>query len=465
VAMLATSAEVAMWQHRRLNGPFRVTGDLPAIGGGFVANSPPHWTQMNAAMTLNFSASRWTGPPILKADGRVARAGDGVSQTENDPPGSARSNAHDMMSAAYAALTTNNTAVAETIRAEIRWHADQSRLNFANRTLYPFSYYNDLNPLFMICIWAIDLVLAYDAVRATLGFSDARIEQWFLDLAVLSEQTVHNNLSNSNPGFTNRKSDSYTARNSQVDTWLRGSTRLANGSIVYHLNCSQHYNNRRDAMMGFCGLTGVLVNNVFQKGEFKRYMREWLMFGNRTTANQQTWGDHDRGNDDYPQQGMYYDMAGYGHFMPAIEALARTGDTSVYDFSSSTGSNNATWGSTHFKTMEQVFEQRVQWVASTNTAQYKGSGDPPGSYVAGDATYRIKSRTPNGNELVGDSYLLMPAIYYNRPEWVPIIMRQPGYTPTGFTSTPRDHGTISGWRVDWRQRFLRSFDANPYGGS
>ena len=59
--------------------------------------------------------------------------------------------------------------------------------------------------------------------------------------------------------------------------------------------------------------------------------------------------------------------------------------------------------------------------------------------------------------------LLLPANYYNRTDWQDAILRQG--TPTGFTNPPQNVGTISGWRSDWRHRFLRSIDTNPYGGS
>lgn len=458
LALLATSDELAMWQARAVNGPFKVSGD-------FSTNSPGHWTEMQAAMSVDFSVNRWY--PTIIADGSESSHPAGAVRRiigtwpNNDPSGSARRSAHDMMSAAYAALILENTSTPGVIRQELEWHASHPRLDFSNRTLYPYGYYADLNPMFMICIWAIDLALAYDIIKS-MGFSSTLVENWFLDLADLAEQAVHETLSTTEPGFANRKSDDYSVRGSNVDTRLRGSTRLADGSIVYHLNASQHYNNRRHAQAGFYGLAGMLTGTQEYIDECKRYAREWLMFGHRTTPNQETFGDHDRGNDSYPQLGLSYDFGGLGHLLPALEAIARSGDTSVYDFSSSEGSANATWGSDHLKTFEEILDQRIRWITG-NIVQYAGSGDPPSSGVAGDPAHRIKTRTPNGNELVSEAHLLMPAMYYGRTDWVDAIMRKG--TPTGFTAVPRDMGTIVGWRVDWRHRFLRSFDANPYGGA
>jgi len=81
LAMLATDAELAMWRHRKDNGPFQVAND-------FSSNSPGHWTEMNATLSMNFSGTRWDGPQHLGSDGRVLKHGDGgFSGTGNDPAG------------------------------------------------------------------------------------------------------------------------------------------------------------------------------------------------------------------------------------------------------------------------------------------------------------------------------------------------------------------------------------------
>lgn len=111
--------------------------------------------------------------------------------------------------------------------------------------------------------------------------------------------------------------------------------------------------------------------------------------------------------------------------------------------------------------MKEAFEQRIAWIAQTNTAQYTGSGAPPSSSVAGDEFFRIKSyRSSTGNEIGTDGMLLFAAIYYNEPGWIDVILRQG--TPTGFSVSPNPSGPVTGWRVDGRSRFLRSTEANPH---
>ena len=452
LAMLVTSDELAMWQDRSVNGPFRVAGD-------FSANSPGHWSEMVNDANADWTTGRWTGPQELNTNGSVKKLGETSSQTANDPPTATQRMSHRLPGAAHVAIVNNNTALAQNIVNEIRWYSQQSRLDFHNRTLYPNGHFADLNPLFMMTIWVLPFVIAYDACRVLVP-PDAEVENWFLGLA----DTCHGNMGHLGNVFPNRGSDNYTSRSSFVNTDLQASTRLANGNIVEHLRISRFYNNRMSDMAALQGLVGVLVNNDFHVAWAKRYIREYVMFANRTTANQWTSGDHNRGSTRFPQLGFSYDMGAFARMMPFIEALARTGDTSLYDFSSSEGSAHPTWGTNHFKTMKQIIEQRINTVDQTISAQYTDSSAPPSSSVAGDEFYRIKSRRSNDNrEIVTDGMLICAAAYYNEPSWVDVINRVG--TPTGFTNPPGDSGAPSGWMVDFRSRFLRSISSSPFGGS
>jgi hypothetical protein len=447
-AGLLSEDELSLLRERVADGPFRVAGD-------FSANSPGHWEEMAATMKLNFTSARWSGPSDLGGDGRVLKLGETSSQTSNDPPANVRNMAHDMMSAAYAAAITDNHAVAAAITKEIEYQATRPRLDYSNRTLWPFDYYNDLNPLFMHAVWVKDYVLAYDITKA-MGHSSPTVERWFLDLAELNEQAIHYGLASGHAHFPNRKSGSYSTRSSWVNTVLQD-VRLANGTLVNYPQGMKLFNNRRSQQAGFIGLVGIMLDNTYYKNEFKRYTREWLMFGHRITDGHH--GDVNRGSSAFPQLGFHYSLHALESLVPAMDALARQGDTSLYDFSSSEGLTTG-GGTNQFKTMEGVLDTYIRWIKGSYPAQYASSGTPPPSSIAGDEFYRIKSRGSYGRELAGDATLLLPANYYNRTDWRDAILRKG--TPSGFTSLPQQVGQITGWRADWRHRFLRSLDTNPY---
>ena len=464
-AHLFSESELAECQQRAANGPFRVRGD-------FSTWSPDHWTQMQWAMDQSpFThtphdgqqrSTRWNGPNNLGSNGQVRHLNDGGGYT-NDPIWEVRRQAHDMMSAAYAAAITDNHAVAQAIVAEMEWQATRPNLDFSNRTRWRFNYYNDLNPLFMLAVWAKDYLLAYDVTKA-MGYTSATVENWFLNLAELQEQILHANLSNPSPG---RKNNDYSDRTSWIRNnglgWQQSSVTayFANGSAVPAKPAIMGwYNNRRSQQAGYIGLVGVILNNTFYVEEFKRYAREWLMFGNRRIATDGAFADHMRGSNRFPQQGFSYALHAMESLVPAMDALARQGDTSLYEFSSSDGANPSdpnAGGTNQHKTMEDVFDNIIRWVAGTWPAQYT-----PGS--PGNAHNRIQSRsTQTQREMINDAMLLLPANYYGRQDWYNAIMRIG--TPTGFTQNFNAQGSIHGRsREDWRHRFLRSMTANNYPG-
>jgi hypothetical protein len=372
--------------------------------------------------------------------------------------------AHDMMSAAYAAAIMGDGKVAQAITEEIRWQAERPSLDFSDRVLYPFDYYDDLNPLFTMALWAKDYLLAYDVTRA-MGYPDERVEQWFVDLATLCEQSVHANLSDP---FPSRKADDYTDRADWVDgdsgeaVW-----RFADGEPVFAPKIVRYYNNRRSNQAGFVGLVGAVTDNPFFIGEFKRYARELVMFGHRATENDGMHGDADRGTDDFPQLGFSYGLHSWESILPAADMLARRGDTAVYDFTSSEGKNGV-GGTAHIKSFEDVLDTYIKWIDGVYPPQFTGSKDEEGSVsldVAGDEKHRIQSRAFqdwNAREIVNDGSILLAANYFNRPDWERVIMRVD--TPSGFTRVPQQVGKLTGWRADHRQRFLRSLDTDPYAG-
>ena len=451
LAALLSEDELELQRHRAANGPFRVPGD-------FSTNSPGHWIEMAATMTLDFSSARWEGPTVLDSSGSVRNlhnlgAGEG---TANDPPESVRQMANDMMSAAYAAAITDNHEVAAAITREIEYQATRSGLDYSNRTLWPLSYYRDVNPLFMHAAWARDYVLAYDITKA-MGHSSSIAERWFLDLAELNEQAIRSDIGDV---FPERMEDNYFLASSHWANEVRTSTRFADGTEIEYPRGMMIYNNRRSHQAGFFGLVGVVLDDTYYKEEFKRYVREWVMFGHRVTANDGYQGDVNRGSDEFPQLGFSYSLRGMDALVPAMDALARQGDASLYDFSSSQGFAVGSIGTDHHKTMEEVLDTYIKWITDSYPAQYTASGNPPSASIAGDPFYRIQSRGSYGNELVHDAALLLPANYYDRTDWRDAILRIG--TPTGFTETPHSVGGMDGWQSDWRHRFLRSLETDPY---
>ena len=466
VSLLVSSVELAMWRDRAVNGPFRVSGD-------FQTNSPGHWNEMDNVRNQNFANARWSGPPFVDSGGKVLRSNENRPGTTtrvgtgNDPPGEAKRNAHDMMSAAYAAIVLNDTTTARKVVEEIVWHAQQDRLNYASRTRWPYDYYIDLNPMFVHCDWVRDFATAYDVCRAmgqATAAQQTTIEGWFTELGLLGENSVHGSFVQA---FPNRKTGNYTSRASWVDDSTSGRWRRFDGQLLYSPGITNWYNNRRSAMAGMMGMAGLLADNATLIAEFKRYMREMVMFGHGIQGETQgLMPDTMRATDGFPQLGFAYALNGFGPTLMPMDALARQGDAELYEFSSSDGADIGSRGTKHLKTMEQVLDIYMRWVRRTWPAHYASGTRPHPENLTGDAFYRVHSRhTGNDREMINDSWWLIPANFYNRTDWQDTVLRVNHPQFPAYTSTYNGVGSIQGARTDWRQRFLRSRDANPYGGA
>ena len=428
-----------MWQDRAQNGPFRVAGD-------FSTNSPGHWTEIAAAAAADWASGRWDGPPNLDGDGAVAATVSG-----NDAPNEAFRTTSDIYAGAIFAVTMNRSDIANKVMTELVWHAGRSRLNFANQTTWPRDgRYNDNAVLFNTSgLWMADLMMAYELVRTVIG-PNSTVINWMEQFGLLVAANLNVSLQNQ---FPNRLQHSWTSRASWINQDVRSPYVTAAGVAMPQPRINQWYNNRRIYQGGAIAIAAAMTGNPTLRNHATVFAKEWVMFGNRYDGLNGYAGDANRGSDTFPQRGLAYEFQSLNAILVGVDMLARSGDTEIYDFSSSEGAATPEGGSNHYKSFEDVLDSKIKWVAQTWPAAYRGR--------AGVADDRIISRnTRTGNEIVSEGYILSAAAYFGRTDWHDAIMRLG--TPTQFTSNVTPSGPVSGWRVDGRYRFLRSFDASPW---
>jgi hypothetical protein len=449
LALLVTSEEVAMWQDRAVNGPFKSSGD-------FSTNSPGHWDEMNAALSVDYTQYVWSGPELFDSDGSVAAQG----TSDGNVPIEGTRRMHDMMSASYANFVVNNGSFPSHVMSVLNNQRQVSSLNFWDRSLWPYNKYNDLSPVFHLAQWMCYFIIAYDNALAQGATPNSAAVSWFEGFADFCENELHNSLGSASNAFPNRKSNDYSVRGSAVDDENYNVVTRATGEQVYIPRIMVFYNNRRHQQAGFLGLYGALTGDAYYIGEFKRYMRELVMFGASVSGGSRgSFGDWNRGTTTFPQLGYSYHGHGITHCLWAMDALARQGDTELYDFSSSEGSTLPNFGTNHYKTMEDVIDSYIKWGLQSwpNTCGFDTSSS---STYTNPYNWIQSRRTDSDREIVQDGNIMMAACYYGRTDWVDAIMRVG--TPSSFTSSVNALGVLTGWRVDGRNRFLRSIDANPY---
>lgn len=432
-----------MWTTRSTSGPFKTDGDDST-------NSPGHWDEMVNAMSTSWSANRWSGPTLL--DGlRVKSNRDAGVGTGNDPPSSVRQTACRMRDAAYVSLVQGNTTVPPAIVAEIEAQSNVATLDFGDRDRYPYEQFFDQNPLFVYAVWLMDYMVAYDICKA-LGYTSSRVEQWFQDLADLG---TNENDASLVKVFKGRASNDYSTSNSDVtnDT-ADAEWRDDSGNLIYGPVILKYYNNRRSALAGQAAFAAAMFGLTSIADSCYYYYREWCMFGHRVSDG--VHGDWNRSDGS-----QTYSMNTLQNLLVGAEALARSGDTRIYDWQSSVGSPG-TWGTAETdKSFEDVCNSYVKWINAPASGGYPDTYWSTSSSTS--ATRHDTRRDDTGREIITDGALLLPAGYFGRTDWETAVRRGTG-SRYQFTSSPHgyNNGDVETWSPDRRTRFAFSVASSPW---
>lgn len=459
VSLLATTSELDTWNSRRVTGPFANAGDFDNGNSGDAPN-PGEWSDIVFQSGQDWASSRWGGPTSI-TDGRV-----NVGGTTNDPPGASLTAARQMAGASFKALMDDRIkpgsgdALATAIISEIDAQRQEPNLDFGSRTQYPYDYYNDVNPLFVMCWWLNPLVVAYSNAKALVGGNTA-VEQWFEDLAYLAEDAIHGDGTNMSSRFPERKNDDYiTGRASSIDVNTDVWGQLADGSDMLYMTNQRYMNNRRMAQSGLVGLVGALRNDSFLIGEFERFMREWVGFGiNLSTG---SYGDADRDSTSgptLPQLGQWYTMSGLHELLLTADALARLGNTTSIEQLVNIGSTHETYGTfSADKTLRACVNTLVGWINETNPTQVY---TPSGGGYQGNSAHRRTTVNPGGNMYYWDATVLRMAAFAHHKGWAEAsvwrdAVRRVG-TPEGY-GPQQGLGGVTALAKGFYTRFL-----DPYG--
>ncbi len=331
-----TEAELATWRQRVQTGPFVDDGD-------FMPGSPGDWARIvaNTRAFLLRGEATWTADTSY-----LERALHGTLARD----------------AAYHALVLGQTASRDAVR---QYLLDQAG--------------NPLNALHAsLCIkgadgvtldgfphaasWLMRYLVTYDAVRATLPAADrVVIDNFVRRNAYFLAAHVDTQLAMIFPrrelgDYSQRREDAAPAT-AAAAWWSKrfdsnGDCKAddkdpasplpafayvrRDGSRGPQLSVlSQWYNNRRSSNAAAAGAAGVLLGDPVLVASAKRYFMEWLAYG--------VWPDGSQGeyarNGDYciPGQGAIYSQSNIQGAVLVARALARQGDRSLADFSTTEG--------------------------------------------------------------------------------------------------------------------------------
>lgn len=411
-----TDQELAIWQDRAVNGPYKSAGDVST-------NSPGDWDRIvNNADTFK-NASK----PYQQWAGQVAASCYNLSS--GTPPG--RGQGERLRDAAFVYLVTGDTAYGDLVVTDLLAQAGVTGTNFADTSRWCHVQWDDPESSYGITMWLTKLLFAYDYVKDNMTSEQrATMETWFNNAGTYWEVNIDLLVEDAYP---DRDADNYTtptdtgAGLGQASLYFGGPTNDYWG---------EHWNNRSSNMVRFFTLAGILTNDSFLIDRGKRWFKEWVKYNVYADG---TPGEFYRWPDYGPSTGWDYASYIIGDMIDIADALARTGDYELYDYSTSVGHNDGhhdTSGGP--KSLELIFTTFLQYADHTIMRYATASAGNNGN-----ANYLIDSYDDiHGDSFVSDSLVVLANLYF-QSAWAKTVYMRTATNTVAYPANP----AASGWSV------------------
>jgi hypothetical protein len=440
-----TQEELNIWKQRAVSGPYRVQGDVRT-------NSPGDWDRISRYATVfynNPTAEQWTGsnlnPVDIGGDGCVT----GTSAAPNDNPGIAQY----AMNAAFYIMVNPGDSRAATIASALRTFllasATGSRLQFGNTALWCVPPLGD-TPVFLMGAWMVrmihtyDYLLIYDATtgRTTLSSSDkTTLNAWFNAAGQFYKNMF---IKRENVAFVNAAAGNYTF------TGTANADCTQNGSVTYIIYDGgptstlfhDYWNNRNSHDILVAGLAGILTQDTALTQTAIRFAKEVLTY---VTAPDGTSFELSRAEplNNEPNLGWRYAGVTLALMVELADALARNGDTSLYDWSTTLSVTKGTSGcvltNTTTKTLKSIITTYIKYADHT-ILRYSNGYNGQSNYII-DADNAL-----TGQNAVHYLWGLLGNLYWRDTYIKQMYTLTPGNGPYTPSYPPGDQVSFtSGW--------------------
>jgi hypothetical protein len=454
-----TQEEIWCWRQRAgidAQGLHGITCPVRYKSAGDVStNAPGDWDRIVANGAAVSSTGRWLlGPQILKS---------GTNCVAGQNPGNAEWTwAARIRDAAFADLVRGTTTHTATVKAELLWQAQVSWANFddeghwctgANGT-------HDNDP-FQIPQWLTRLLFAYDYARPHFSAGEQAImEEWFWRSGNYWRIDIDQDLLNI---FPNRLSDSDAGMSGCANDDFCGALTYTGGPVTkWHMS---YTNNRRGAMWRHVALVGIALTQYGYTPQAHRsddggadlarlitsgrlFVKELIR---HTLWPQGAFGEFCRGEpESLPDLGWQYTMSTLGQAMDIADALARTGDTSLYTYNTAAGICAATDGSTVGTINDggaRVGENRDLLFAMQSMAKYPSDGYARYLGTIGNQDLRIDGRHPRSGpswHSISEHFLAVSNRYFQDSQIQAVYRRQASGT-VAYPSSPASGSGQEPW--------------------
>jgi|GEM_PF-3116107 len=352
--LLWSDNDLAVWRDRAVNGPYKSAGDsfdplIPGEWDRIVTNK----NKFAADPTADRVSSYWT---------------------TNPPSYTFIPNHIEMSDAAFYSLVKQDSALAIVVKDELMWHA-----NAAGMQISPTYYQWTDGGTWSRAEWTARMLQCADYVKDQFSAGErTTFDAWISDWAYSYEYSIHKELSDTLWG--DRYDRSYTTNLGSTATtpnYDGHSYMDSNGINQWRCgSANRWYNNRRASCMHLVGLTSVWLNDAVLKDRAKLFFEEWIQFNifpDGSTA------EFTRNSSSSPNTGLNYLATSLQAAISVAEALRLSGDSSLYDYSSSNGHWESACTTQPPKTIKLVVETFIKLI-SKDLAWYVDSTSVNESY-------------------------------------------------------------------------------------
>ncbi len=321
LGLQVTAQELKLWHIRSHIGPYKSLGDVSK-------NSPGDWKRIEREKN-HFMAS----PEISLWDGLP---GTGCIQQTPENPGFSSPKYVEMRywtSAAFFGMVRKDKEVLEVVKKYLLIQIKNPNLQPSDQKRWCNHILADGHPSFNIANWVTQLLYIYEFTEiGGANFSKSEkilIDQWFIDWASFFHKDVEYYLGKL---FKNRHNYRDVRELHLITPEGKGEEAYYNGPFTRQIQ--RVYNNRKAAQVRIYGLVGVKYGIKPFIISYKQFAKEFLAFACYPNG---AFAEFHRGKPSFPDLGMGYTASTLSAILTVADALARTGDTEIYEYETSHG--------------------------------------------------------------------------------------------------------------------------------
>ena len=372
-----TAEELAVWRKRSRNGPYRTKGDAGR-------NTPGDWQRIteNAA---EFAQSPAASQLVAGFDGCASQRNLGIDKPfGRDTRGAGGKFEHsvELRDAAFVALVENDAVLARMVIDQLLRQAREPTMDFTNSGKWCPVETNvvafETNEfLFPLSSYLARLLFAYDYVaRSASPAERATLDRWHRDAAAY----IRNGVYRSDRLWKDAEAGDYTP--TQGPSYRYPQWRGGRDTSRY----GRHYNNRQATTVLYLTAVGVHLGDDALKRLGRRWAQEYLRYSVYPDG---TVAELERGRAD-AERGMNYVNKTLSTVAMIADLLARYGDLSVYDYTTSEGIFGTTGGPKSLRSTMRAVD--TMYDSSGRIATGGGDYGATDTKLGSDAAFAVAQR-------------------------------------------------------------------------